>query len=104
MAARRKSSNISKSQFVRDLPPKLSAKEVVQAAAKRGMKLNEKYVYNVRSAAKMKGKRRGRSVARSPRAAGGDRLELQLRQTIAQVGLQRARAIFQAVESAFLGR
>ena len=43
---------VNKSAFVRGLPLTMSAAEVVAAAKKEGIKLDEKYCYNVRAKAK----------------------------------------------------
>src|SRR5215471_16150325 len=103
MAARKKrtrNGEMTKSDFVRSLPGDTPAKDVVERAAKKGMKLSEKYVYVIRSNDKRNtggggGRRRGRG-----RAAGGGG-EAQLRKAIAELGLARARAVFQEVEAAF---
>lgn len=46
------SKKVNKTQFILGLP-KLSAAEVVEKAKKAGIKLNDKYVYNIRSHAKV---------------------------------------------------
>ena len=52
----------------------MSAKEVVQAAAKEGIKLTEATVYNIRSVAKKsKGKKRPRRQTQGPAAGSGIR-------------------------------
>jgi hypothetical protein len=103
----------------------MPAKDVVAKGAAQGMKLSEKYVYNIRSSNRgKKGPRRGpgrppkaargrppkigrratRTVGRGrgrPRA-GGD-LDQQLRATIAELGLARSRAVFEEVAAAFGG-
>lgn len=105
--ARRKT-KISKTEFVRTMP-KAPAAEVVAAAAKKGIKLSDRYVYVIRSKDKAgKGKRSARKAA--PRRAVARRsvarstgLDGQLRQAIAQLGLVRAKEIFGEVERAFSG-
>lgn len=71
----RKKSPGSKSSFVRSLPSTMPAKEVIEKAKEMGITLSEKYVWNIRSAAKAKsGGRRGargesaRSGASTPAA------------------------------------
>jgi cysteine sulfinate desulfinase/cysteine desulfurase-like protein len=101
----------AKADFIRSQPASLSAKEIVDAAAKQGIKISVNHVYNLRTAAAKKGdapKGAGvlapkRGVGR-PRASGGGDVERQLRAAIAEVGLQRAREIFDAVAEAFRGR
>jgi hypothetical protein len=95
MAARKK---VNKSEFVRSMP-NARASEVVAAAAKKGIKLTDRYVYVIRSADKAKG-RRGVSVGRGRGRAGGS-AEAQLRQAIAEVGLSTARRILSEVEASF---
>lgn len=104
----------AKADFIRNQPESMSAKEIVEAAAKQGIKISVNHVYNLRTAAAKKGEPgKGaallvpkRGVGRPPRAAagGGTDVERQLRAAIAEVGLQRAREIFEAVAVAFRGR
>jgi hypothetical protein len=112
-AKKRKSSSgkMSKSDFVRSMPGSTPAKEVVDAAAKQGMKLDEKYVYNIRSADRQRGRAPGapgRPARRGPAPrvgrAGGGGLEEQLRKIVAELGLARARDVFSQVEAAFGSR
>jgi hypothetical protein len=107
--ARKTTTKMNKSEFVRSLAESVPAKQVVAEAAKLGMKLDEKYVYNVRSADRQKGGAPGRRAAVG-RAIRGRRthgengiLEDRLRTAIAEVGLARAREVFAEVESAFAG-
>jgi hypothetical protein len=96
----------------------MSAKEVVEAARKVGLKVTVNHVYNIRAAEKKEGphagprsaaapstntpSRRGRKPA-SQMSTASTALEAQLRRAIAEVGLQRAREIFDSVESVFVG-
>jgi hypothetical protein len=104
----------AKAEFIRDQPESMSAKEIVEAAAKQGIKISVNHVYNLRTAAAKKGEggkgsgfaapaKRGVGRPRA-NAAGGTDVERQLRAAIAEVGLQRAREIFEAVAVAFRGR
>lgn len=100
--ARRKA-RISKTEFVRTLP-NASAQEIVAAAAKKGIKLSDRYVYVIRSKDKAGEAKRATKKAtarRAPRSAASTGLDAQLRQAIAQLGLVRAREIFSEVERAF---
>lgn len=108
----------AKAEFIRSQPASMSAKEVVEAAKKVGLKVTVNHVYNIRAAGKKDGgfapprsgpapsqptaSRRGRSPASAGGAASAA-LEAQLRRAIAEVGLQRAREIFDSVESVFVG-
>jgi len=116
----------SKAAFIRSMPSDTPAKVVVEAAAEKGMKLSANHVYAVRSGSnpgnkkKSKGKpgpkpkaARAASARRKPgRPAGSGRgggggagsLETALRNAIADLGLIRAREVFDAVESTFAGR
>ncbi len=101
----------AKADFIRSQPESMSAKDIVDAAAKQGIKISVNHVYNLRTAAAKKAdspKGVGlltpkRGVGR-PRTTGGADVERQLRAAIAEIGLQRAREIFDAVAVAFRGR
>jgi hypothetical protein len=91
---------LNKSDFVRSMGS-TPAKEVVAAAAKRGMKLTERYVYVIRSADKAKRRLHG---GPAPRAAGvGRGADAALRRAIAELGLSRARQVLAEVERQFSG-
>ena len=106
----------AKAEYIRSQPASMSAKEVVEAAKKAGLKVTVNHVYNIRAASKKEGafapprsvpapstaSRRGRGPASSVSTASAA-LEAQLRRAIAEVGLQRAREIFDSVESVFVG-
>lgn len=123
MAAKKASNKSSgkfgaKADFIRSQPAAMSAKEVVEAAKKAGLKVTVNHVYNIRAAEKKEGgfsaprsaspnsmptpSRRGRKPAGGAGLAS-TALEAQLRRAIAEVGLQRAREIFDSVESVFVG-
>jgi hypothetical protein len=107
----------SKSEFIRSLPVSMSAKEVVEQAATRGMVLTPAHVYNVRSTSNMTSGRAGRKPgsgaaskktgpavpARSMGAGGSRAGEDRLRQAIADIGLVRATEILDSVRSTILG-
>jgi hypothetical protein len=101
----------AKADFIRSQPESMAAKDIVEAAAKQGIDISVNHVYNLRTAAAKKNevtKNTGllapkRGVGR-PRAGGGSDVERQLRAAIAEIGLQRAREIFDAVAVAFRGR
>jgi len=102
----------AKADFIRNQPENMSAKDIVDAAAKQGIKISVNHVYNLRTAAAKKSDAPLSSLAAPKRgpgrprtnAATGSNVEQQLRAAIAEVGLQRAREIFDAVASAFRGR
>jgi len=125
MAAKKSSNKNSgkfgaKADFIRSQPASMSAKDVVEAAKRAGLKVTVNHVYNIRAAGKKDGgfppprsvaapstshptpSRRGRGPASSA-GAPSSALETQLRRAIAEVGLQRAREIFDSVESIFVG-
>jgi len=113
-SAKKSSNNTfgAKADFIRDQPSNMSAKDIVDAAAKQGLRISVNHVYNLRAAAK-KQPGAGRSSATSSKSGRGRTatgvgaaapgLEAQLRSAIAQVGLRRAREIFDSVEKAFRG-
>lgn len=102
----------AKAEFIRSQPESMSAKDIVDAAAKQGIKISVNHVYNLRTAAAKKGgdtKSLGlltpkRGVGRPRSTGGAGDVERQLRSSIAEIGLQRAREIFDAVAVAFRGR
>jgi len=125
MAAKKSSNKNSgkfgaKADFIRSQPASMSAKDVVEAAKRAGLKVTVNHVYNIRAAGKKDGgfppsrsvgapsasqptpSRRGRGPASSA-GTPSSALETQLRRAIAEVGLQRAREIFDSVESIFVG-
>jgi hypothetical protein len=83
----------TKTAFVLSMPS-ASAKEVVEAAKKRGMKLSAAYVNTIRSNARRKAKSPG-----GRKGAGG--AESALRSAIAELGLARSRIVLDEVERAF---
>ena len=89
-----------KADFIRSQPHTMSAREVVEAAEKVGIKISVNHVYNLRMGATAKHAPVARLLAhhRSPS------LERQIRDFIAEIGLRRARTIFEEVEAAFRGR
>jgi hypothetical protein len=104
----------AKSEFIRSQPTSMTAKEVVAAAAAKGIKLSENLVYAARASSRKKnggaskktkgpkpvGKKRGPKPKAGSGSKGGSSLEATLRNAIAQVGLARAREIFDEVEKA----
>ena len=98
--ARRGEGGVNKSAFIREQPTTMSAKDVVQAAAKQGIELTEGFVYNVRSNAKVKGARKaapaGRAKSRGP-SGGSD--ETNFRQLVVALGTSRAKTLVAEVEA-----
>jgi hypothetical protein len=98
-----------KAEFVRSMPATASAREIVEAAKKKGISLSDAYVYNLRSLAGITKKRGGKRAARKGGRRGGGRraapaggnLESQLRKSVAELGLVKAREVFESVEAAF---
>ncbi|HMA94219.1 MAG TPA: hypothetical protein VKP30_16120 [Polyangiaceae bacterium] len=88
-----------KADFIRSQPNSMSAKQIVEAAAKQGLKISVNHVYNLRmgTATKLAGGTRTRAHGRSKS------LERQIRDSIAELGLQRAREIFEEIAEVFRG-
>src|SRR5262245_40490743 len=87
----------NKSAFVRNLPPKLPAKEVVARAKKAGITLSEKYVYVIRSNSHKK-RRRGPgrpagSTSSSRSAMPSSSAEREFRRLAIEIGVGRAEAL-----------
>jgi hypothetical protein len=101
----------AKADFIRSQPESMSAKEIVEAAAKQGMRVSVNHVYNLRAAAASKSVARAPSAAtqlprklrvgRPPAIAAGENVEQKLRMAIAELGLVRAREVFDMIEAAF---
>lgn len=106
MAAKKRSKktrtprSVNKSELVRSMPG-APAKDIVAAAAQKGVELTERYVYAIRSNDKTRRSKGGPAQPgrRSARRSGD--LEAQLRQIIAEIGLTQARQVLSEVESAF---
>jgi hypothetical protein len=97
---RTQSTKINKSEFIRSMPD-ATAREVVEAGTKKGVKLSEKYVHVIRSADKARA-RGGRVVGGATRRGrGASGSEAELRRAIAELGLARARQVLGEVEAAF---
>jgi hypothetical protein len=92
---------LKKSDFVRNVPPSVPAKEVVAKAKAAGLKLDVQYVYKIRSRSKPKVARKAapRAVAAPPRLSsmptGSSSGDL-LRALGAEIGLGRAVDILHA--------
>ena len=94
---------MTKTAFVKSQPASLSAKEVVEKAKAAGITITDKYVYNIRSVAKMtksaakRGRPKGsKNKAPSPKitkrvASSGDD-ELAFRRLVLSIGLPKAEA------------
>lgn len=107
----------SKTAFILNLPADMPAKDAVAKAAAAGIKVTDRYVYNVRSAHRGQPAKAKRGPGRPPKAATGRRagqapgarlsrggdLEARLRGAIAELGLARSRAVFDDVVAAFEG-
>ena len=99
-----------RADFIRAQPESMSAREIAEAAAKAGLKISVNHVYNLRAAAAKKadpglsgvvGLSTRRRVGRPSSAAIVEDVEQRLRLAIAEIGLQRARQIFETIEAAF---
>lgn len=96
-----KSTKINKSAWIRDQPKSLSAKEVVEKAAAKGIKVSVAMVYTVRSSAKKtnskspkatvgrpKGSKSRTSLTKSVGRSGDD--EMAFRRLVLSIGLPKA--------------
>lgn len=108
MAAKKKASTFgAKAEFVRATARSMSAKEVVEAAKKKGITLTENYVYTVRSSGSKKkvGKPGPKPGSKGKSSATGmTSAEAQLRDAIADLGLVKATEILQSVKATIKGR
>ena len=94
----------SKASFIRSLSASASVKDVVAAAAKRGWKIKERYVYEVRAATKHKRPEpaalRG-GAGPHPQAtpsSAGSASETTFRKLVLDLGLARSKALLGEVE------
>lgn len=99
----------AKANFIRSQSDTMSAKDIVETAAKLGMKVSVNHVCNLRAAeesavrgsSEVADPPRRRRVGRPPSAATGEDVEQRLRTAIAELGLRRAREVFDMIEAAF---
>ena len=89
-----------KADFIRSQPNSMSAKQIVEAAAKQGLKISVNHVYNLRMGvtARRAGGTRGGAPNRS------SSVEQQIRDAIAEIGLRRAREILGEIAEVFLAQ
>jgi hypothetical protein len=83
----------SKSAFIRGQPASMTAKQVVRAAAERGMVISETFVYNIRAAAKKRG---GAARPAGPGRPGDPSSDF--RKLVLDLGVRQARALLDEVE------
>jgi hypothetical protein len=92
---------VNKSQFVREQPTTMTAKQVVSKAKDAGITLSEKYVYNIR--AKANARRRTGRPGRPPKSARGAAssggLEGRLIDLALELGLGKAEALLGRLRS-----
>ena len=86
---------VNKSQFVREQPTNMTAKEVVSKAKDAGITLSEKYVYNIRAKANARRRsgRRGRPRSTVKAAAAGAGAESRFVNAALDLGLAKAEAL-----------
>jgi len=88
----------TKAAFVLTFPPGTPAQEIIESGERRGIKLDDNYIYVVRSRSEhvLKKKTQKRVTAKD-----ADLAEAQLRVWIAAVGLTRSRLILDAMDAEF---
>jgi len=104
------SKSINKTAFVLELPADMSAKEVIEKGKEAGIRLTDRYVYSIRSKAKVRGgapARRGRpkgsgkalgTISRGDGAASGA-LESRFFDVALDLGLSKAEALLASLRS-----
>jgi hypothetical protein len=95
MARAKRSSGTTKRAFVLSLPADTPAKEVVERAAKAGMKLKEAYVYVVRSNSRQGKGSRAKSVAAGRSASS---TESEFRRLALELGLGKSKELLTETE------
>src|SRR5512133_1239571 len=88
-----------KADFIRSQSNSISATQIVEAAAKQGLKISVNHVYNLRTIAAAKRAGSTRIHVRGPSKS----LEHQIRDAIAEIGLHRAREILEEIAEMFRG-
>lgn len=94
----------AKSELIRRLPPDMPAKQVVEEGRKVGLRFTAAYVYRLRSRDQVKSKTVGPGLDAGASPAVGrdpDGLVTRLRSAIMQIGLARARKVFEELEAEF---
>jgi hypothetical protein len=101
----------NKTAFVLGLPASMSAKEVIDKGKAAGIKLTDRYVYSIRSKAKVRGTttpaRRGRPpknalpglTGKPGRTSGSGSLDAQFVDLALDLGLSRAEGLLSALRS-----
>ena len=114
MAAKKKKSAQktygNKTKFVLGLSRDLSAEQVVDEAKKAGIAITEAHVYKIRSTAKAKGPKAGKSAGRASAAKGGASSSQSKRDFVLSFGpdtkaseiLQKAKAVGIGLSKAYL--
>src|SRR5689334_24707194 len=94
---------VNKSQFVREQPTSMTAKQVVSKAQDAGISLSEKYVYNIRAKANSRKRTPGRRPGRPPKAAklaaANSGLEARLVDIALEIGIGKAEALLSRLRS-----
>jgi hypothetical protein len=102
--------SINKTAFVLELPADMSAKEVIDKGKAAGIKLTDRYVYSIRSKAKVRGGTpgrrgrprgaRGKTTALSGRQnAGGGALESRFFDVALDLGLSKAESLLSSLRA-----
>jgi hypothetical protein len=102
--------SINKTAFVLELPADMSAKEVIDKGKAAGIKLTDRYVYSIRSKAKVRGGApgrrgrprgaRGKATALSGRqAGGGGALESRFFDVALDLGLSKAESLLSSLRA-----
>jgi hypothetical protein len=103
--------SINKTAFVLELPADMSAKEVIDKGKAAGIKLTDRYVYSIRSKAKVRGGTpgrrgrprgaRGKSTALSGRQTGGGGAALESRffDVALDLGLSKAESLLSSLRA-----
>lgn len=89
---------VSKTQFVRDLPATMPAKEVTKRAKAAGLTISPGYVYEIRSSAKRKARGVTRTTAKGHAKTSAHTLDATFRKAILDLGLTRAKELIAQVE------
>ena len=96
---------VNKSQFVREQPTTMTARQVVEKGKAAGIELSEKYVYNIRAKANARKRdgrpgRPGRPPAAARAAASSGSAEARFVDLALELGLSKAEGLLARLRSA----
>ena len=96
-SAKQSTTKLSKAAFVRSLPPKMPASQVIAKAKANGLTLSPAYIYVIRS--KSSAKANGKARARGGALGGGRGQEREFVDLALRLGFSRAQELLDGVQA-----